>query len=64
MKQLDEERSKIRDLEREVEVLIDDKRQVELRNKEIRETYAVLEEKLKCTEGLLDHRLHMIDSQD
>jgi len=59
---LDEERQRIRDLEREIQDLVDDKSQVNQRNVEIRETYALLEEKLKCTEGLLDHRLHLIDS--
>ena len=59
---MDEERQRIRDLEREKQDLVDDKSQVNQRNVEIRETYALLEEKLKCTEGLLDHRLHLIDS--
>ena len=59
---MDEERQRIRDLEREIQDLVDDKSQVNQRNVEIRETYALLEEKLKCTEGLLDHRLHLIDS--
>jgi chromosome segregation ATPase len=51
-------------LERQVQLQSDDKEQLVRRNQEIREAYSVLEDKLKKTEQLVDHRLHLIDSQD